>query len=504
MNQHPLLAENESKRLTFRLPMLICFALFTAWQVGMMYFSTQTLSVDGRVASPMSQDITTILVAAGYILSILAMIFLPRIIVWMERVTVGIALLSALALFAPLSPEVFALAFYIQFFCCCFMIGLETAIIVNLFTEKTAVIHATLAYSVAFAIPALLQNDFVAVPFGVFRLFAVLACALQLYFYCKLPGRAWPLYAKKMDNLVCPKGFFAGVYAMEGLTALMTFFGLAIAETVRHGVFAYQLSAAVCGLAVFFLWKYGGVAPIRCASVLIGITALGFVAAIASLYVPALSVPTCGMLGAGITALGIQPLYGAIMAKRYPSRFISAGFIALCFGGILIHTVLLEALRDNIIVMYTVYLVIALVLAVLFLMLMPYLLYSFRGRTFHDIIGIIAEETVPTTETVTAQTAAPIAVIMQAEPAAPEDESLHALRMIRLSSHALEPLTRREYQLVDCIMRGMVRAEIAEEMKIKPESISKYRTRIYNKFGIHSRQELFKLAETLDREWPGK
>jgi DNA-binding NarL/FixJ family response regulator len=49
-------------------------------------------------------------------------------------------------------------------------------------------------------------------------------------------------------------------------------------------------------------------------------------------------------------------------------------------------------------------------------------------------------------------------------------------------------------------MRGLRRAEIAEEMSIKPDTISKSRKIIYDKFCIHSRQELFKLAEKLDKE----
>jgi DNA-binding NarL/FixJ family response regulator len=195
------------------------------------------------------------------------------------------------------------------------------------------------------------------------------------------------------------------------------------------------------------------------------------------------------------------------MAKRYPSRFIAAGFIALCFIAILVHMILLEALRDNPVVMYTVYLVIAVALAVLFFMLMPYLLYSFRGRTLQDMIGEVAEDDEPVKpETVTAaphaQARPPLLrTAPKTEPAPPKEEPLHERRMKALMSRAPEPLTRREYQVADCIMRGLRRSEIAKELGILPETISSYRKEIYNKFDIHSRQDLFRLAETLDREW---
>jgi len=70
-----------------------------------------------------------------------------------------------------------------------------------------------------------------------------------------------------------------------------------------------------------------------------------------------------------------------------------------------------------------------------------------------------------------------------------------------LMTHTLSPLTRREYQVADCIMRGLRRSETAQEMGVLPETITKYTNQIYSKFGIHRRQDLFRLAEKLDREW---
>ena len=117
--------------------------------MGMMYFSGQTMSVDGRTPLPVNVVDITVLIAAGYILSILVMCFMPRIIVWTERITASIALMFALALFLPLWPEFLAFALYVQFFCCLLMIGFETAIIVGLFSEKTAVLHLTAGYGLS-------------------------------------------------------------------------------------------------------------------------------------------------------------------------------------------------------------------------------------------------------------------------------------------------------------------------------------------------------------------
>jgi hypothetical protein len=70
----------------------------------------------------------------------------------------------------------------------------------------------------------------------------------------------------------------------------------------------------------------------------------------------------------------------------------------------------------------------------LYLVLEPYLLYSFRGHTLQDIIGVVVEDT-------------------------------------------------------------------GEGKTADPESVTKYANRIYDKFAIHRWQDLFRLAETLDRKW---
>jgi DNA-binding CsgD family transcriptional regulator len=38
-------------------------------------------------------------------------------------------------------------------------------------------------------------------------------------------------------------------------------------------------------------------------------------------------------------------------------------------------------------------------------------------------------------------------------------------------------------------------------MNVLPETVGKYTKLIYDKFDIHRRQDLFRLAEKLDREW---
>jgi len=508
MTPHPLLVENENKRLNFRLPLLICFAMYMAWQFAIVYFSSETLSLDGRTPLTMDADNFAILISVGYILSILVMIFIPHIIVWAERITAAIALLSALALFLPLLPETLAILFNLQCFCCFFMIGFETWIIVNLFTEKTAVKHLLVAYPVALVLVAIMQNDIHKVPFSVFRLFSVIVLILMLVFFFKLPAKTGLRSVKKSDGLIAPKSLFIGIYTLTVLAILMTLFSTAIAESVHNGVTVFFVSMAVCPIVIFLLWKRYRITVLQSSRTLVVIAALGFIMAIAAQFVPAFALVSCVLLGAGGVSCMLAPLFGLLLAKNYPSKYIAPVIIGIAFLDVLVQTALLEAFRDNLIILYVIYLVIAVALTLLYLMLEPYLGYSYRSRTLQDIIGVVAEDPDESETTEPAlvteksiEKRSPLLTKAAAQKTTvQEEEPPHEQRMKMLMKHALSPLTRREYQAADCIMRGLRRAEIAQEMDVLPESVTKYTNRIYDKFGIHRRQDLFRLAETLDRE----
>jgi DNA-binding CsgD family transcriptional regulator len=308
----------------------------------------------------------------------------------------------------------------------------------------------------------------------------------------------------------------AGLLLIIALSSIMTLFGSVVAESIAHGVCVYYISLAVCGIVLAVLWKRG-IVPLKPSSILIAVGALGFIAAIVSLYIPVFSLAACALLGAVLAVCYLSSYFGIVLAKRYPSRFIMPVIMVIALITIVVHSGVLEVFRDNVQILYIIYLVVSVAMAILYLMLEPFLLYSFRGRTLQDIIGVIAEdddepvnlETVPAVVHTQARTPL-LRTYPKTEPVPPKQEPLHLIthewsgherRMKALMSRAPEPLTRREYQTADGIMRGLRRSEIAKEMQILPESVTKYTNRIYDKFGIHRRQDLFKLAETLDREW---
>ena len=128
--------------------------------MGFIYFMGPSLTIDGRTPLPVSMDNITAIIALAYVLCIAFMIFLPRFVIWAERIVLCLALLTVIGLFFPVGEEALLLFIYAHVFFCCFIIGFESFTIINFFTENTAIIHLTLAYGVALVLIAVVQNDF--------------------------------------------------------------------------------------------------------------------------------------------------------------------------------------------------------------------------------------------------------------------------------------------------------------------------------------------------------
>jgi DNA-binding NarL/FixJ family response regulator len=495
---YSILAENEGKRLSLGLPWLCCFAMFTAWQIGVVSYSGTALAVTGRLPLGIDAGNLTPLISLGYIFSIAWMLVFPKRIVWAERVTAGGAFLSALALYLPFSRAALAAFFLIQLFCCCVMIGFETAIIVGLFSEETALKHLLAAYGIVFIPAALMQANFFEVPYRAFQHFNAAALVLQILFYWRLPAHVWPQYVRKGTVLAYPKPLFAGLLALCFLGNIVFSFGVSAAEGVKHGVFVFYISFAVFAIGGYALVRRLGFSPLRYASISVVVSVVGFIIAIVALYVPALALPACVLLGPGTVACILIPYYGVVMTKRYPSRFISPVIIGISLGvSILLLSWLIEAFRETTTLLYTIYLAIAVAMAVLYLFLEPYLLYSFRGRPLvsdEEIAGITREGSAAASGENAA--AGPRLEPVPAEPSLTD-------RQRNLVAGAFDKLTLKELALAELIMQGFKYEVICTRLHISKNTAYWYRRQLFDKLQVSSLQELFALAEKRGRNGGG-
>ena len=476
---HLLLSENQKKRLEQPLWLLVCFAMFTFWQMAFIYYFLEPSSaMDGKIPLPINIDNGTTLTAVCYILGILTMIFLPKIIVWVQRIATGVALLSAIGFFLPLPDDILRLNIYLQIFCCCLMIGFETFLVVNCFSEKSSVKYLTFGYGIAVFLIALVQNEIVSIPFSAFRYAMVAALVLLLIFFLRMPtGKEHlPRFVKKSDGLIAPKKMMWGAYLIAFIAALMGVGGPAVAGKVEHGVSIMYLVVALSCFTMYFLHKKANVHPFRLMPILVGLGGLGFLLMLAADYVPSLTYAACVFIGFGMTTCIFGPLYGVPIMKSYPSRYVASVIIALNITAVLIHAVIAEMFLGAPVALYIFYAVVMAALVLVFTQVEPFLMFALRRRiTDEEAISTAGETAVSVAE-----------VEPKTEPAVTCEADTLADPLLKLSP--------KKREVAELICMGYTNKDIAKALIISEHTVKDYVKDIYYALDVHSRMELAALV----------
>ncbi len=478
---HQILIENQKKRRDIPLWMLVCFSMFSFWQMAFIYYFLEPSSaLDGKIPLPINIDYGTLLTAACYILAILTMIFLPKIIVWAQRIATGVALISVALFFLPLPEDVLRFNIYLQIFCCCLMIGFETFLIVNYFSEKSSVKYLTFGYGIAVFLIALVQNEVVSIPFSTFRYAMVAALVLLFIFFLRIPaGREHlPRFVKKSDGITAPKKLIWGSYLLMFIIALMGVAAPAIAGKVEHGVSIMYLVVAVSNFAMYFLYTKANIHPFRLMPVLVGLGGLGFLLMLVAEHVPSFTYVACVFIGFGMTTCLFGPLYGVPIVKSYPSKYIPCAIIGLSLSAVLVHAVIAEMFLGAPIALYIFYAVIMGVLVFVYTQVEPFLMFALRRR-------ITYEETVPTAmkETV----AVPVAEVeTKTEPVLTAEADT--------SDDPLSKLSPKKRSVAELICMGYTNKDIAMTLVISEHTVKDYVKDIYITLDVHSRIELAALV----------
>ncbi len=478
---HQILIENQKKRKDIPLWMLVCFSMFSFWQMAFIYYFLEPSSaLDGKIPLPINIDYGTLLTAACYVLAILTMIFLPKIIVWAQRIATGVALISAALFFLPLPEDALRFNIYLQIFCCCLMIGFETFLVVNYFSEKSSVKYLTFGYGIAVFLIALVQNEIVSIPFSTFRYAMVAALVLLLLFFLRIPAgkEHLPRFVKKSDGLIAPKKLILGTYLLMFIIALMGVAGPAIAGKVEHGVSIMYLVVAVSNFAMYFLYKKANVHPFRLMPVLVGLGGLGFLLMLVAEHVPSLTYVACVFIGFGMTTCLFGPLYGVPIVKSYPSKYIPCAIIGFSLSAVLVHAVIAEMFLGAPIALYIFYAVIMGVLVFVYTQVEPFLMFALRRR-------ITDEETVPTA--MEEAVAVPVAEVeTKTEPAVAIEADT--------SDDPLSKLSPKKREVAELICLGYTNKDIAMTLVISEHTVKDYVKDIYIALDVHSRMELAALV----------
>ncbi len=456
-----LLSENENKRLDIPLRSLFCFVMFCVWQMGIIYYVGPALNIDGRTPLPIAADNLTVLIVIGYICSILCMVLFPKKIIILARATSLVALVSALGLFLPFEKDILTVLIYLQCFCCCYMIGFESATMVHYFTKESVTKHLLIAYPIGYTLIAFIQNDFFSFDFSVFRILIAVMLVLLVMFYFKIPVSAGINFVKKSDGLVLPKRFFGGIMLLSFLSALLGVIAPAAAAEVKHGVFAAYIGCAAGSLMLYLIYKKTGKHPICFVAYVIGLSAIGYVLMVISHYVPFWGIPACTLMGFGMAACALIPMFAMLLVKQYPSKFVVPSCIGLAMGAVIVQSVLVELFRSSMVLLNIAYLAVVITLVIIYQIFEPFLIYSME-RKFEE--HPLDKKNGDTVEVL------------------PQESSVLAL------------LTKREAEVVELIGYGHSNRDIADILYISEHTVKDHTKNIYRKLNVHSRFELTALV----------
>ena len=474
---YSLILENQKKLKSYPFWMLACFSMFCFWQMGFIYFMGPSLTIDGRTPLPISIDNITMLIALSYVLSILFMIFLPSLVIWAQRISTIISIATAIGLFLPLPAEALKMLIYSHVFFCCFMIGFETFLISNYFCEENAITHLTAAYGISLVLISIVQNDFVPITFPVFRIITVIALLFLITFFFKMPAKRefCPRYVKKNDGITKPKKLLFGTFALVFISSLMAVSGPSISGEVQHGVFITYLVDAIASFVIFFLYKKFKIHPFRLISICIGIGSIGFLLVFATGDVPQLASVACGFIGIGMVPCQMIPLYGVVLMKSYPTRFLSPIIIGLALVAVLVQGSMVELFRSSPSMLNLVYAVLMVALVIIYLQIEPYYLYTLRRK--------ISEEVEQNAQ--------------ESEDEASENETETEFSAEVETDSVLSVLSKRELEVVDLIAGGYSNGDIAKILFISVHTVNDHTKNIYRKLNVHSRYELTALINKL-------
>ncbi len=240
--------------------------------------------------------------------------------------------------------------------------------------------------------------------------------------------------------------------------------GPAISGEVQHGVFITYLVDAVASVIIHLLYKKANIHPFRLISVCMAIGCMGFLLVYVSDFIPSMAYIACAFIGAGMVPCWMIPLYGLVLAKGYPSRFITPIIIGLALGAVLVQGTMVEMFRSAPDMLNLAYSVIMVFLVFIYLQLEPFFLYNFNRR------------------------------IPEKEPAEePVDEE-------KASESILDTLTKRELEVVDLIGYGYSNGDIAKILFISEHTVKDHTKNIYRKLGVHSRFELAALVNRINKD----
>ena len=87
--------------------------------------------------------------------------------------------------------------------------------------------------------------------------------------------------------------------------------------------------------------------------------------------------------------------------------------------------------------------------------------------------------------------------LLRAFAAEPSDPQSPSIKPPTLQPDMIEPLTRRELEVLELLAQRMTAQEIAQKLIVSDQTVKRHRANIYQKLGVHTRRDAIAAAVAL-------
>ena len=436
--------------------------------MGIIYYSTNTFTVNGVTPLPVSADSATAAIILGYLIGALLAFAFPRRAALGGKLAIGLSLVCTLLLFLPLPETLLLTAFYIMVFCCVLFISADTVLIVSLYSSRAAVVNAICSGVLVALSAPLLQNDLYRVDFRVFNICAVLLQILVLIGLSRYPNKLPLAFLPRQKDLPKekrsrpPSILLWGTLLLFGASCICALFTSTMAESLPNGIAVAYLGCGA-GSLVFLLLFRRGKNPFHLTTAVLASSALGYLL----FLLPFAPVRYIGLFlqGPGVFMATLCWFFAGVFWERWPARSFAPLTVLIAVLTVVINAGLLELMRGHTAALYTVYAVFAVAVLLLYFLIKPFYDQAWHDKPAKDPQGI------------------PMKSEKKEQPLTGENRKAELLKL----------LTPKEYETAELLSCGHSAPDIAKKFFVSVHTVRDHTKSIYHKLNIHKRYQLIAL-----------
>lgn len=451
------------KECRIKLKPLYCLflSMFTVWEMGLIFFSSTTLSLYGRSSIILDSNIYLIVIIAGYISSIIINVLFIKQSLILTKVLTILAIIISLLILTPINENITSILLFISVFLCVFMIGSNYNIETYVLTNDTELKYCFIGIICSSLIIGFIQSELINISYIAFQIVSILLLVLFLIALFKLPKTIDIKFITYKENKVqktIPIKIKIGLFFAMIIACISLLFGLTFAESYKYGVGLYYLLATIFGIISFILLRKSIVSPFKLLTITFVVASIGFVFAILSFTYEIMAYPAIAFLSISSISACLCGFFTNTFSNYSPLKTFGQSVTLIGLITALFHAIILSLFRDNLTVLFTILALVSIFTTSIY-------------TTLESSLSLLWKKLLKKSEEIK-------------DPIPIND------------NNPFINLFQRENEVADLILLGYSTTEMCDKMNLSENTIRTYKKNLYVKLDIHSKRELFDLQES--------